>query len=59
VVGASAPPTDFGQLGELAGGVNDAAVAQAVSRLGNRLEHERELRRTITKLDDQLSKVEM
>ena len=43
------------QLGELAGGVDYAAVAQAVTRFGKRLTREAELRRTITKLEDKLS----
>ena len=43
------------QLGKLAGGVDYAAVAQAVSRFGKRLAQENELRRTITKLNDELS----
>jgi hypothetical protein len=33
------------------------AVAQTMSRLGKRLAHESELRRTINKLNDELSKV--
>ena len=46
------------QLGELAGGVDYAAVSQAVSRFGKRLANERYLRRTIiARLENELSKV--
>jgi REP element-mobilizing transposase RayT len=47
----------LGQLGERVGGVDYAAVAQAVTRFGKRLARETELRRIITKLENQLSTV--
>jgi hypothetical protein len=45
------------QLGELAGGVDYAAVAQAVSRFGQRLERQRQLRQTLARIENELSKV--
>jgi hypothetical protein len=47
------------QLGQLAGGLDYAAVGQAVSRFGKRLEREPGLRQQVTKLSLQLSNVEM
>jgi hypothetical protein len=47
------------QLGELAGDMDYAAVGQAVSRFGKRLEDSAALRRQITKIQSQLSNVEM
>jgi hypothetical protein len=44
----------LGELGQLAGGMDYAAVGQAVSRFGRRLEQEVDLRRNITKIDNQL-----
>ena len=45
------------QLGKLAGGIDYVAVAQAVSRFDKRLLQEKELRRSINKLSDKMSKV--
>lgn len=47
------------QLGELAGGIDYAAVGQAVSRFGKRLDHEPSLLRQMTAIQSQLSNVEM
>jgi REP element-mobilizing transposase RayT len=47
------------QLGELAGDIDYAAVGQAVSRFGKRLQDSDALRRQITKIQSQLSNVEM
>jgi putative transposase len=44
----------LGRLGELAGGVDYAAVAQAVTRFGQRLERERGLRQTLEQIGDKL-----
>ena len=49
----------LGQLGELAGGLDYAAVGQAVSRFGRRLDKEMDLHRTVTRLENSLSTVEM
>lgn len=49
----------LGELGQLAGGMDYAAVGQAVSRFGRRLEQEVGLRRNMTRIDNQLSNVEM
>jgi REP element-mobilizing transposase RayT len=45
------------QLGEVAGGMEYAAVGQAVSRFGKRLEREPRLRREIAKIEAALSNV--
>jgi putative transposase len=47
------------ELGKLAGGMDYAAVGQAVSRFGKRLEKEATLRRKVTEIESQLSNVEM
>jgi hypothetical protein len=47
------------ELGELAGGMDYAAVGQAVSRFGRRLEAERGLRRKFNEIEKQLSSFEM
>lgn len=46
-------------LGQLAGGMDYAAVGQAVSRFGKRLEKDRALRRDFERVEAQLSHVEM
>src|SRR5262249_46289458 len=45
------------QLGELAGGVNYAAVAQALSRFEKRLAHQPGLRKLTTRLENYLSNI--
>ncbi len=47
------------ELGVLAGGIDYAAVGQAVSRFGHRLEGQDQLRRTLVQIEGQLSNVEM
>jgi hypothetical protein len=47
------------QLGRLAGGMDYAAVGQAVSRFGKRLQREAGLRRELRQIESQLSSVEM
>ena len=47
------------ELGELAGGLDYAAVGQAVSRFAKRLQAGGELRRKLVKLENALSNVEM
>ena len=47
------------ELGELAGGMDYAAVGQAVSRFGRRLQKEGELQRQVRKAERHLSNVEM
>ncbi len=47
------------QLGHAAGGMDYAAVGQAVSRFGRRWEKDPTLRREVTKIESQLSNVEM
>jgi hypothetical protein len=47
------------QLGELVGGLDYAAVGQAVARFGRRLEREPSLRRSISGVQARLSNVEM
>jgi len=42
------------QLGELSGGVDYAAVGQAVSRFGKRLEQQRDLRQTLARIENEL-----
>jgi hypothetical protein len=49
----------LGELGQLAGGMDYAAVGQAISRFVKRLQTVAELRRIVTKLGEQLSNVEM
>ena len=49
----------LGELGRLAGGMDYAAVGQAVSRFGKRLLTEAELRKSVSKIEQQLSNVEM
>ena len=49
----------LGELGQLAGGLDYAAVGQAVSRFGKRLQKGGDLPRQVKKLEQQLSKVEM
>jgi hypothetical protein len=46
------------ELGKLAGGMDYAAVGQAVSRFGRRLEKEAALRRKVAEMEPQLSNVE-
>jgi hypothetical protein len=46
------------ELGQLASGMDYAAVGQAVSRFGKRLENEDQLKRTVSKIERQLSNVE-
>jgi chromosomal replication initiation ATPase DnaA len=46
------------ELGKLAGGMDYAAVGQAVSRFGRRLEKEAALRRKVAEMESQLSHVE-
>ncbi len=45
------------RLGQLAGGVDYAAVAQAVTRFEQRLERQRALRESLAQIDHELSKV--
>jgi hypothetical protein len=47
------------ELGQLAGGMDYAAVGQAVSRFGRRLQRAADLRKSVAKIERQLSKVEM
>jgi putative transposase len=47
------------ELGELAGGMDYAAVAQAVSRFGKRLGQESEIRDVVARIEQELSYVEM
>ena len=47
------------ELGKLAGDVDYAAVGQAVSRFGRRLEQRPQLRRQLHKIENALSNVEM
>jgi REP element-mobilizing transposase RayT len=47
------------ELGQLAGGVDYAAVGQAISRFGKRVQTVAELRRCVTRIEKRLSKVEM
>ncbi len=47
------------RLGALAGDLDDAAVGQAISRFGKRLEKEAKLRAELRKIESQLSNVEM
>jgi len=47
------------QLGELIGGIDYAAVGQAVSRFGKRLVKDTKLRGEIRRLETKLSNVEM
>jgi REP element-mobilizing transposase RayT len=49
----------LGQLGALAGPMDYAAVGQAVSRFGKRLQNEAKLRRELQQIELQLSNVEM
>jgi hypothetical protein len=47
------------ELGKLAGGADYAAVGQAVSRFGRRLEKQRDVKRKLGETERQLSNVEM
>ena len=47
------------ELGQLAGGMDYAAVGQAVSRFTRRLEQASKLRRQVLKIENKLSNVEM
>ena len=47
------------ELGGLAGGMDYAAVGQAISRFGKRMEKEAPLRRELRRLESQLSKVHL
>jgi len=47
------------ELGQLAGGMDYAAVGQAVSRFGKRIQNEGELQRTVSKIEKQLSNTEI
>jgi len=49
----------LGELGQLSGGMDYAAVGQAVSRFGKRLEQRAELKRNLAKVERQISNVEM
>ena len=49
----------LGELGQWAGGMDYAAVGQAVSRFGKRLEQARALRQQLTEIERHLSNVEM
>ncbi len=46
----------LGELGQLAGGMDYAAVGQAVSRFGRRLERERTLRRALDEIEQNVRK---
>ena len=46
------------ELGELAGGMDYAAVGQAVSRFGKRLEQQPHVRRSLAAIENALSNVE-
>ncbi len=45
------------RLGQLAGGVDYAAVAQAVTRFGQRLQRQRALRESLNQIEYEMSKV--
>ncbi|HEV2394896.1 MAG TPA: hypothetical protein VG146_21305 [Verrucomicrobiae bacterium] len=47
------------QLGRLAGGVDYAAVGQALSRFNRRLQQDRALGRQVAQIEHELSKIEM
>ena len=49
----------LGELGQLAGGIDYAAVGQAISRFGKKLEQASPLRRQITQIEKQLLNIEM
>jgi len=49
----------LGELGKLVGGVDYAAVGQAVSRFGRRLEQQPELKRKLAQTERRMSNVEM
>ena len=47
------------ELGQLAGGMDYAAVGQAVSRFAKRLQQDDPLKRSVAELESKLSNVEM
>jgi hypothetical protein len=47
------------QLGQLAGGLDYAAVGQAISRFGKRVQTVADLRKSVSKIEAKLSNVEM
>jgi putative transposase len=49
----------LGELGQLAGGIDYAAVGQAVSRLAKRLQRGGELQRSLREVENELSNVEI
>ena len=49
--------TALKEIGQKAGGMNYAKVAQALMRFAKRLEHQRELRQTVTTIEKELSNV--
>ena len=55
--GVAARTSDVAQLGQAAGGMDYAAVGQAVSRFVRRWEKDPTLRREVTKIESQLSNV--
>ena len=58
-LGRSVGRLSLRELGEFAGGMDYAAVGQAVARFGKRVEREAQLRQRITRIQKQMSNVEM
>ena len=59
VVGPQTGRYTLSELGRLVGGLDYAAVGQAVSRFGKRVQKIAELRRNLGKIERKLSNVEM
>ncbi len=58
-LGRSVGRLSLRELGEFAGGMDYAAVGQAVARFGKRVGREAQLRQRITRIQQQMSNVEM
>jgi len=58
-LGRSVGRLSLRELGEFAGGMDYAAVGQAVARFGKRVGREAQLRQRITRIQKQMSNVEM
>ena len=58
MAGAQAGGYRLSELGELAGGIDYAAVGQTVSRFGRGVEKERGLRGKVTEIETKMSNVD-
>jgi hypothetical protein len=58
MAGAQARGYRLAEAGQLTGGIDYAAVGQAVTRFGKRLKQDRELRRQLAEVENHMSNVD-